>query len=180
MKKIRASAKLLFLLFVVLFVGRLALRVGYPLAYMDIINENAVKYNIDPYFVVSVIHAESRFAPEATSSKDAKGLMQMREETAVWCAEQVGLQDFAAERIYEPSINIVLGVWYLDHLLERYGGDKKLCLAAYNAGMGNVDRWLADGRYSADGLTLREVPYPETARYITKVLNNYAIYKMIY
>ncbi|OQB14186.1 MAG: Soluble lytic murein transglycosylase precursor [Firmicutes bacterium ADurb.Bin193] len=163
-----------------LLVGNLVLQKIYPLYYYDIITVNAEKYGIDPLFVASVIHAESRFPAEATSHRQAKGLMQMKEDTALWSAKQMGLSDFTVSSLYVPETNIMLGVWYLDYLSEYFEYDRTLALAAYNAGMGNVRKWLENPEYSKDGKTLSRIPYPETRRYIRKVKNNYAVYKLLY
>ncbi len=180
MAKFNKAVSVILVFCIILLIGSVVLKKMYPLHYIDIIKENADKYGLDPLFVISVVHAESRFSAEATSHKNAKGLMQIKEDTAKWCAEAVKLKEFTAEKIYQPETNIMLGVWYLHYLLDEFGGDYNLCLAAYNAGMGNVKRWLDNPKYSSDGQKLDKIPYAETERYIKKVFNNYAIYKMLY
>lgn len=180
MGRLKKAVSAILIICIVIFAGVAVLKRLYPLSYYDIVSRNAEIYGIDPLFAMSVIHAESRFYADATSLKDAKGLMQMRGDTAIWCAEHAGLENFTLDKLYEPETNIMLGTWYLDYLSEEFGGSRTLCLAAYNAGMGNVKKWLENPKYSDDGVTLKEIPYPETERYIKKVLNNYAIYKMLY
>ena len=165
---------------ILILAGNVVLKKIYPLGYIDVIKEHANDYNIDPLFVVYVIRVESRFAADATSHKNSKGLMQIKDETALWCAQRSGLEDFTPEKIYYPEINIRLGVCYLNYLLDEFDGNYNLCLAAYNAGMGNVKKWLANSDYSDDGINLKEIPFPETQKYIKKVLNNYTVYKMLY
>lgn len=180
MGKIKKAFVLLIILFMAAYAANNVLRYFYPLDYYDIICENTEKYQIDPLLIAALINTESRFCENATSKKDAKGLMQIREETALWCAQQMGITGFTPDAIYEPKINIMLGVWYFDYLLKEFDRDLTLTLAAYNAGIGNVRKWQENVNYSKDGTNLYKIPYPETERYIKKVKNNHAIYKMLY
>ncbi len=180
MKRRRKALAYALTILLVVWAGSAILKSFYPLDYIDLIRQQAEKYGLDPLFVISVVHAESRFAAGATSHKDAKGLMQMKEDTAKWCADNMRLEGFTAEQIYQPEVNITLGVWYLNYLLGEFGGDYTLTLAAYNAGMGNVKKWLENPQYSKDRRTLDVIPYGETERYVKKVFNNYTIYKMLY
>ena len=146
---------------------------------MDIITKYSEQNSIDPLFILSIIRAESNFNTHATSHKDAKGLMQIRTETALWCAQKLNEKSFSEEKLFEPETNIKLGAWYFKYLLGQFKGDYYLSLAAYNAGIGNVQGWLENPKYSSDGISLEKVPFGETERYIKKVINNYAIYKML-
>jgi soluble lytic murein transglycosylase len=155
------------------------LKIMYPSLYTDIIVENAELYQMDPLFILSIIRAESNFNASAVSTKNAKGLMQLKPETAYWCAQNMGYTDYTEDKLFEPETNIRLGVWYLSYLQEQFDGDKILATAAYNAGIGNVKKWLKDPKCSANGKSLDKVPFRETDKYIKKVFNNYAIYKML-
>ena len=73
----------------------------------------------------------------------------------------------------------MLGVYYYNYLKERYE-DFNTTLASYNAGMGNVDKWIKDSKYSDDGKFVKTTPFDETNRYITKINNNLKIYKFLY
>lgn len=149
----------------------------YPLKYYETIQKNADK--LPPGLICAVIHAESKFRPEARSHKDAAGLMQLTENTAIWMAAEMGMQDFEISRLYEPETNIALGSFFLNWLTDYYDGNRELALCAYNAGMGNVNRWLADKQYSADGKTLTKIPFPETEQYLQRVQQNQKIYDFI-
>ncbi len=165
-------------LFVMIFI--LSLLMSYAIGiievkYKDKIDECAKLYDLDENMLYALIFTESRFNPQAESEKGAMGLMQITPDTALWCAEKLGDETLAAD-IKVPDINIKIGCFYLDYLKERYGGDETLALAAYNAGAGNVDEWLCDGKYSPDGKTLETTPFPETTDYIKKI----SLYKKIY
>lgn len=170
-----------FLIFIILAVTVLfvAAKMIYKIAYSDIISEECQKYNIDKYEILSIIKAESNFDSNAVSSKNACGLMQLTLDTANWCAKKIGIDEVSEADLLNPEINIKLGVYYYNYLFERYG-DMNTALAAYNAGMGKVDNWLNDKKYSDDSKTIKTTPYEETNRYITKINNNLKIYKFLY
>lgn len=117
--------------------------------YDPVIREMSSRYEVDPALVKAVIQAESNFIPYAVSPKGAQGLMQLMPATArrhkVW-------------RVFDPRENIQGGVKHLRMLLDRYNGNVRKTVAAYNAGEGNVDKH--------GGVP----PYPETVEYLQRVL----------
>lgn len=159
----------------------------YPIKFWDEIEKNSKKYNLDPSFICGVIHAESKFRENALSHKNAKGLMQLTDQTAYWALEETGLleelgvsiENIETVDIHSPTINIELGSWYLRKLLDQYSGDIDLALAAYNAGSGNVAKWLANETYSTDGENLSYIPFEETRNYLERVDLNTKIYEIL-
>ncbi|MCD4715630.1 MAG: lytic transglycosylase domain-containing protein [Desulfobacterales bacterium] len=121
-----------------------------------IILKAANRFQVDPALVKAIIMAESGYDPRAISKVGAKGLMQLMPATA----EELGVED-----IFNPKHNINAGVGYFKKLLNRFDGDIKLALAAYNAGTGKVRQY--------QGIP----PFKATRYYIKKVFEYYQIYK---
>lgn len=132
------------------------------------------KYNIDSLLIYSIIKAESNFNSNAESNSSAIGLMQLMENTAQEIEE-----DITKEKLYNAETNIKIGVEYFSKLLEHYD-NINLAIVAYNAGMGNVDKWIEQGIILEDGSNIENVPFKETNIYARKVLRDYEIYKKLY
>lgn len=159
----------------------------FPLKYKNHITEAAALYNVDPRLIAAVINAESGFRADAVSHKGAVGLMQVMPATAEWVAGELNIR-FDTETLKNPQTNILIGTFYLKHLLDKFA-DEKTALIAYNAGEGNVREWLADSRYAAKATSetagahtetrtvLVTCPYPVTNKYVEKVLNGKNFYR---
>lgn len=165
-------------LFIILLLDNAA-RMIYPVKFRDLVQQYAKEYSVDPMLVFAVIKVESNFDPDALSPKNAAGLMQITEKTGKWGAEKLEIADYNNARLFDPEVNIRIGCWYLSTLYAEFG-DNDLVVAAYNAGSGNVEQWLADRSLSAAGRTLDRIPFPETERYRKKVNNSWKIYKTLY
>lgn len=150
----------------------------YPVRHVEIIYKHADEFEVDRSLVFAVINAESRFRERAQSAAGARGLMQIMEGTANWIAPMAGLNDFDYEQIFDPDINIRLGVYYLSMLMRWYGS-AEVALCAYNAGPGNVDKWLENPEYSSDGKTLDFIPFAETRAYVSRVMDYQRMYELI-
>jgi soluble lytic murein transglycosylase len=147
-----------------------------PLRHDDIIRQQAQDKDLDPALIAGVIFAESHFRDQ-TSHAGAKGLMQLMPGTADYIAEKSGGTAFVQGDLATPQVNIAYGSWYLRHLLDRYDESEVLALAAYNAGLGNVDRWLSD-RGGSGGVA--DIPFAETRAYVRKVLEARGDYRRAY
>lgn len=148
----------------------------YPEKYSDLIEKYSEEYEVDSKLVYAIIKQESNFQTDARSSKGARGLMQLMEETANEIAEKIDCKDVD---LVNPETNIKLGIKHLADLIDKYDNNK-MAIIAYNAGMGNVDSWIDKGIIDKDGTNLEKVPYRETNMYLRKVLQNYEIYCMLY
>jgi len=103
-------------------------------------------------FIFGIIWVESRFDPEAVSPVGARGLMQLMPRTADYLAECIGWRGRVDS--FDPEFNIAAGSYYIARLVDQFGGDEEVALAAYNAGPTNVNRWLR-----ADGLPKVSIEY---------------------
>ena len=131
--------------------------------------------------IYAVIKAESNFDRTAVSSAEppALGLMQLQEETYEWVASYLLKETPSAFDIYDPETNIRNGTRYLAYLYGRFGNWDTV-FAAYNAGPGNVSKWLEDSEYSDDGETLKYIPFKETRGYVEKVNRFRETYERLY
>ncbi len=156
------------------------LRLRYPLAYWDTVRRHAADDGLDPYLVLSVMRRESRYRPRAVSPADAFGLMQLIRETAGSEASKLGLPEPETRQLFDPELNIRLGVHHLKGLLEHYAGSRAKALAAYNAGKDAVARWTRDLASGDDVEFIERISYRETRRYVKAVLRNYHDYRTLY
>jgi soluble lytic murein transglycosylase len=150
-----------------------------PLHHEDIIRQQAAEKHLDPALIAGVIYAESRFDPRQ-SSAGAEGLMQLLPQTAEDLARRTGGTDFTPADLATPQVNIEYGSYYLRYLLDHYGGDVVLTLAAYNAGLANVDSWVAEARADGHPFAISDIPFPATRAYVQKVLQAQRDYRRTY
>ena len=114
-----------------------------------------------------------------SSSRGAIGLMQIMEATAIETAEKLEL-DIEEAELYNPELNIQIGLKYFSELMHKYNKNYSLAIIAYNAGIGNVDKWIQAGTIKKDGTDLENIPFKETNNYVRKILRDYEIYKELY
>lgn len=136
----------------------------------------------------TMVHAisrqESQFDRNAVSRAGARGLMQLMPGTARDTSVKIGATFDAGGLTSDPQYNIRLGSWFFERLMDRYGGSYPLAVAAYNAGPGNVNKWLAangDPRTGAIEMLdwIEAIPFTETRGYVQRVLENAVVYDMI-
>ena len=186
-KKIIIALCIFIVLLVIYFVGFKIFRVQdsilkmiYPTKYSEYVEKYADEYGVDKYLIYALIKAESNFNPEVTSSSDARGLMQLMEETAVERSNLIDDETIEAHDLYDPETNIRLGTSYLSYLLGLYNDNMILALAAYNAGLGNVQQWIQDEIIKPDGSDIENIPYKETENYVRKIIRDYQMYLRLY
>jgi soluble lytic murein transglycosylase len=147
-----------------------------PLRHDDIIRQQAREKRLDPALIAAIIYEESRFRDQ-TSHAGAKGLMQVTPQTARFIARRSGGINFVESDLSTPQVNISYGSYYLRYLIDRYGGDESLAIAAYNAGETNVNRWIqeAGGRDEFD--MPDDLRFAETREYVEDVEDTRAEYR---
>ena len=176
----------LLLVFALLYAGvprlwRQGQRLLYPRKYQTLVDRWAQTYELDPLLVDAFIRTESGFDPDATSAVEARGLMQMTEETFLWLRSKIaGAENLTFGDLYDPAVSIRFGCYYLHLCMVRYNGDVATAAAAYHSGWGTVDNLLRMEEHSADGLTLQGFPYRQMHHYVNKITACYEAYQRIY
>jgi soluble lytic murein transglycosylase len=162
-------------------IGIVALRWHYrEQRFNALIEEIAPRYGVDKFLVKAVMRRESKFDPLAHSSKGAIGLMQVTPAAGEDWAAATGRKEFSAGSLWIPRVNIEAGAWYLARALRRWEAmDDPLpfALAEYNAGRGNVERWLPAGPETTAAQFQEAITYPGVRRYIESVTEYYRDYK---
>ncbi len=150
---------------------------AYPLAFIDRIQPISRQRQINPLLTISVIRQESKFSPVIKSPVGALGLMQVIPDTAKFGAYQMGLKKY---ELIDPSDNIRLGAWYLNFTHSQVKNNSVLAIAGYNAGPGNVSKWVKEfGTEDLDEF-IEQIPFEETQNYVKNVLGNYWNYLRLY
>jgi soluble lytic murein transglycosylase len=171
----------------VLAIGKIAMQRGFPLdvhAYpVSAIPEfERVGDEVEPAMVYAIARQESAFNPRAVSSAGARGLMQLMPATAKKTAQRFGV-GFNLDRLVEdPSYNAKLGSAHLGELMEDWKGSHILAFASYNAGGGNVKKWIdayGDPRKPHVDVVdwIERIPFYETRNYVQRVMENLLVYR---
>lgn len=153
----------------------------YQISHEPCIKGCAREYGLKGSLICAVIFCESGWDENALSPKGAMGLMQIMPDTGKWISEmkEEPEEQFQSEKLYSAETNIDYGCWYLRFLLDRYDNDLRYALIAYNAGLGNLDKWLKDTEYTKDG-RLEIIPFVQTAEYVERVCDAMEKYEEIY
>jgi soluble lytic murein transglycosylase len=150
-----------------------------PLAWAPTIRQQAAEKQLDPALVAAVIYAETKFDPR-NSSAGAEGPMQLLPSTALDLARRSGATTFHTSDLNNPTVNIAYGCYYLRDLIDTFHGSVTLAIAAYNGGVTNVERWLAEARTDHHRFRITDIPFPETRDYVERVLAARADYRRTY
>ena len=151
--------------------------------YLPQIHAAARRYAVDPLLVKAVVWRESHFQPDARGTKGEIGLMQVQEAAArEWTnAERNGC--FRHEHCFDPQTNTLVGAFYLGKLLKRYAGTDNpvpYALADYNAGRGNVLKWLTGPAATNSAAFIAQIGFPSTRGYVKVVMQRYQRYRPVF
>jgi soluble lytic murein transglycosylase len=150
-------------------------RLAYPKAFWEAASAAASAAGIDPLLLLALVREESRYDPAVMSVAGAVGLAQLLPSTAQAIASD---RTLSAARLKDPATNLMLGARYLRLQLDRFGGDARLALAAYNAGPAAARRWVA---LDADpDYFIEKIGYAETRAYVQRVLGSYGVYRLLW
>ena len=158
---------------------REAWEIFFPLRDWETIKQEAKRYGIDPYIAAGLIRQESVFNPNAISRVGARGLMQLMPETGQLIAKREDVGRISASDLYNPAINIKLGMNYLAQLIGQFG-KIEYAAAAYNAGPGRARQWIAERGSLEMDEWVESIPFTETRGYVQGVLRNAANYRRLY
>jgi soluble lytic murein transglycosylase len=151
---------------------------AYPKPYLEEVEEAAQEFGLDPLLLYAIMREESRYDPEAISRAYAQGLMQIIPSTRDWIVEQLKIE-IDPTQIFDPSMNVRLGAWYLRHLLDYFEEDLHYAVAGYNGGPGNVNAWKENPLIQEKPDFLRWIGFSETREYVPKVLLSYEVYRWL-
>lgn len=148
--------------------------------YDSLILAAANRYQIDPALVKAVVWRESRFQADARGRAGELGLMQIREPAAAEWAKAEHIASFEHRACLDPATNTLAGAWYLKHLLLRYqdtDNPAAYALADYNAGRGNVLKWLDGQAATRSGVFIAQIGFPGTRDYVRAILRRAEHYR---
>jgi soluble lytic murein transglycosylase len=148
----------------------------------NLIRTVATEHELDPMLVKAVVWRESRFDPRKIGSAGERGLMQVSERAAREWARENQVENFHAEDLLDPKINLEAGSWYLHRALQHWDHQKKpavFALAEYNAGASRAQRWANNDPDTAmSERTFRNnIDFPGTRNYVASVLQRYEFYR---
>lgn len=156
------------------------LRIVYPFPYRGMVAAEAEEAGLDPFLVAALIRQESVFKARIASPVGARGLMQIMPETGSGLAAGSGIRGWSSELLYNPEINVHLGVRYLAEQMREYRGSLPSVFSAYNAGPARVERWRDFPEYADEELFTERIPFTETRDYVKILTRNIALYRGLY
>jgi len=151
---------------------------AYPDKYLSLVQSVANKYSYDPRIFHSLVREESSFNKDIVSWAGARGLSQLMPSTGKAVAKWMGMS-LKKKDFYDPKTNLKLGSRYFEHLMKKLKGNPFLAVAGYNAGGGNVNKWLnSKGNLPTDAF-VESIPIRETRGYVKRVLGTYQLYRTL-
>jgi soluble lytic murein transglycosylase len=156
------------------------LRILYPFPYRDLIVAEAREAGLDPFVVAGLTRQESLFTQRISSPVGARGLMQIMPETGATLARGADIEEWDAELLFNPEINVHLGVTYLAEQMDEYDESLPSVFSAYNAGPLRINAWKNFPEYDDEELFTERIPFRETRDYVKILTRNIALYRGLY
>ncbi len=151
---------------------------AYPNTYWDLTEKVAKSYNFDPRIFHGLVREESSFNKDIVSWAGARGLSQLMPRTGRAVAKWLKMR-ISKKQFFNPEINLKIGSKYFAHLIEKFNGNTFLAVGGYNAGGGNINKWLkSKGNLPTDAF-VESIPIRETRGYVKRVLGTYQVYRTI-
>ncbi len=151
----------------------------YPLPWRDVLEREARAAKVDPFLVSALIRQESAFDPLARSVADARGLMQVMPALGRTLARERGIGEWDVVMLYQPEVSLAFGMGHLRDVLTLVP-DRYRALAAYNAGLQRVERWVTKPGTDDPLVFVERIPFVETRDYVRRVMQNFGIYRDLY
>ena len=152
----------------------------FPRPFWDELKKDSLANDLDPYLVAALIRQESEFNPQAVSSANAMGLMQLLPSVGRKLAREMKIRHFSTNELLRADINLQLGTRYFKRMVDYYGGQVEYALAAYNAGENRVDDWRSSGDFKSIDEFVESIPFTETRQYVQAILRNAMMYRLLY
>lgn len=177
-KAVTAAAVILVFLTAAFFSYKAIQKNIYPIKYKEYIDKYSLQYGVPKDLLYATVKTESGFDEKAKSAAGAVGLTQITPQTLEWLTSKTG-ENYSEEDLYNPEIAIKYCAYFYSLLLNEFG-NTPTAVAAYHAGRGQVNTWLADRRYSSDGGSLAEIPSSATRHYVNKITDAIKVYNHLY
>ena len=155
-------------------------RLAFPLPYRADFERSARQQNLDLFLLAALARQESEFDPQAVSSSSARGLTQILPSTGRDLSRRLQVKSFSTARLFQPSVNLQLGAYYLRSIADKLDGRWEATLAAYNAGPSRAVAWLKWADFREPAEFVESIPFRETRNYVQVVLRNADLYRRIY
>ena len=155
------------------------LTTAYPNLYWDLVQQAASGYGYDPRVFHALVREESSFNKDIVSWAGAQGLSQLMPATAKQVGGWLGIS-VTKQASFDPLTNLRIGSRYMEFLQQRFKGNMFLAVGGYNAGEGNIDKWLRERGNTPTDEFIENIPYRETRGYVKRVLGTYQTYHVLY
>ncbi len=150
------------------------IKLFYPVCYIDSINRYSEEFQLESSLVLAIVNIESGFNRFAISSRGAIGLMQLMPSTAEFIADELDIENFSINSLFNSDVNIMFGCYYLRYLSNKFDTYEKV-LFAYNAGEGRLYNFLSK---SGGVFNIEDIEINETKNYIKKIKKAESVYKI--